>query len=76
MSLLCNYSSGSRFEYNSWEYVFIQRARLLIGRQVNFGTWGFTSIKKLLMRISGLKIGYHVEVAGKNRHFEYSMKLL
>jgi non-ribosomal peptide synthetase-like protein len=51
-------------EYGSWNYFRIQRARLFIGRALGWSQWGFSSIQKYLLRISGLKLGDNVEVAG------------
>ena len=64
MGFLCNSSNVSRVEYNSWTYVFVQRARFLIGHQITFSIWGFTGFKRIILSLAGMNLGHNNEVAG------------
>jgi non-ribosomal peptide synthetase-like protein len=51
-------------EYNSWNYFFCQRLRLIIGRTSSLQVWGFTYYQKFVLYMLGVNIGTDVEVAG------------
>ena len=51
-------------QYGSWDYFWSQRVRLLIGREVKWGAWGFTVFQQYLLRLAGLNRHTNVECAG------------